>query len=195
MQRGLIRRGRTQMLLPRVITYHSHGLQLRAASPFQSTKGDEVAFGENGTYNGYRFTERAVDVIERHDSQEPLFLYLALHNTHGPIQAPDRFVELYDFEQQKRNHFNAMVSVVDSTVANVTAALHRRGLYDNTLIVWTTDNGAPVQVAGSNAPFRGSKGSNWEGGVHVRLFPFFSRARLAGYSKFRQNPRKFAKFR
>ena len=136
MQRGLIRRGRTQMLLPRVITYHSHGLQLRAASPFQSTKGDEVAFGENGTYNGYRFTERAVDVIERHDSQEPLFLYLALHNTHGPIQAPDRFVELYDFEQQKRNHFNAMVSVVDSTVANVTAALHRRGLYDNTLIVW-----------------------------------------------------------
>jgi len=81
-------------------------------------------------------------------------------------------VELYDFEQQKRNHFNAMVSVVDSTVANVTAALHRRGLYDNTLIVWTTDNGAPVQVAGSNAPFRGSKGSNWEGGVHVRLFPF-----------------------
>jgi hypothetical protein len=65
---------------------------------------------------------------------------------------------------------NAMVSTVDETAANVSAALKRTGLWAETLLVWSTDNGSPVQVAGSNAPLRGGKGSNWEGGCRVPAF-------------------------
>eukprot|EP00463_Aulacantha_scolymantha_P003550 TRINITY_DN4420_c0_g1_i1.p1 TRINITY_DN4420_c0_g1~~TRINITY_DN4420_c0_g1_i1.p1 ORF type:complete len:201 (+),score=18.93 TRINITY_DN4420_c0_g1_i1:271-873(+) len=63
-----------------------------------------------------------------------------------------------------------MVSVVDETVKNVSDALKEKGMWENTLLVWTTDNGSPVRVGGSNAPLRGGKGSNWEGGIHVPAF-------------------------
>merc|ERR1712232_1139573 len=99
-----------------------------------------------------------------------MFMYLALQNTHGPIQAPDEYCSMYNFDLEKRNTFNAMVSVVDRTVENVTAALHRTGMWSNTVLVWTTDNGSPTQVAGSNDPLRGSKGSDWEGGTRVPTF-------------------------
>ena len=53
--------------------------------------------------------------------------YLALHNTHAPIEAPVEFSGLYHFDLEKRNTFDGMISVVDSAVANVTAALKANG--------------------------------------------------------------------
>jgi hypothetical protein len=61
-----------------------------------------------------------------------------------------------------------MISQVDESVGKVVQALKAQGLWDNTLLIWTTDNGAPVTVAGSNGGLRGGKGSNWEGGVRER---------------------------
>jgi arylsulfatase A-like enzyme len=78
-------------------------------------------------------------------------------------------VNLYNFQQPLRNTFYGMMSVVDETVANVTAALKRRGMWNNTLLVWTTDNGSPVDVGGSNAPLKGGKGSNWGGCTQLLL--------------------------
>ena len=45
--------------------------------------------------------------------------------------------------------------------------LKKQDMWKETLFIWTTDNGSPVQVAGSNAPLRGGKGSDWEGGVRT----------------------------
>lgn len=109
-------------------------------------------------YTAFDFNDAAVGMIRdhaQHRAGRPLFMYLALHNTHGPIEAPPEYESLYHFKLKKRNVFNGMVSVVDSTVANVTAALKDTGMWENTLFIWTTDNGSPVQVAGSNDPFRG----------------------------------------
>ena len=135
-------------------------------------------------YTGYDFSTAAVGFIEKHAAanavarqggddaiaQSPFFLYLALHNTHGPIEAPAEYVAMYNYSLPKRNTFDAMVSVVDSTVANVTEALKKAGMWSNTLFIWTTDNGSPCQVAGSNDPLRGNKGSDWEGGARVPAF-------------------------
>jgi len=124
-------------------------------------------------YTGFDFADQAVHIIENHASSKPdtpMFMYLALQNTHGPFQAPQEYCDLYSFDLDLRNTFNAMVSVVDRTLENVTAALHRTGLWNNTLVIWTTDNGSPTQGAGSNDPFRGSKGSDWEGGTRVPTF-------------------------
>ena len=75
----------------------------------------------------------------------------ALHNTHGPIEAPLEYEAFYTYSDNKRNTFDAMVSVVDRTVKNVTDALQASNMWDNCLFVWTTDNGSPCQVAGKLA--------------------------------------------
>jgi len=129
--------------------------------------------GDLATYSGYIFTAEVVRLVTTHKpSDGPLFIYWALHNTHAPIEAPQRFLDLYpQFEADvKKQTFSAMVSVVDESVANVTSALHQSGMWEQTLFVWTTDNGSPIQVAGSNHPYRGGKGTNWEGGVRVPTF-------------------------
>ena len=79
---------------------------------------------------------------------------------------------MYNVDLELQNTFNDMVSVVDRSVENVTAALQRTGMWDKTLFIWTTDNGSPTQVGGSNAALRGSKGVDWEGGIRVLAFVF-----------------------
>eukprot|EP01051_Picozoa_sp_SAG22_P026465 SAG22_NODE_8363_length_661_cov_1.371886_1_plen_92_part_00 len=59
----------------------------------------------------------------------------------------------------KHKVFNAMVSTVDETAGNVSTALKDAGMWADTLLVWSTDNGSPVAVAGTNAPLRGGKGA------------------------------------
>lgn len=131
----------------------------------------KAAIGDNGTYTGYLFSAEAVRVVEAHDTSRPLFMYLALHDTHAPLEAPWEFVEPYmHWNDTKRAIFSGMLSFVDATVQNLTRALHRKGMWENTLFVWTNDNGSPVFVGGSNHPLRGGKGSNWEGGTRVPAF-------------------------
>ena len=163
------------------------------------THGLMPCYGENGTagphssgddnhYNGFTFTAEAVAIIESFaarqkgsegiitgddaSSSERLFIYFALHNTHSPVEAPLRIQSLYTkfAAWPKQQVFNAMVSSVDESALNVSAALKRTGLWANTLFIWSTDNGSPVSVAGTNAPLKGGKGSHWEGGTRVPCF-------------------------
>lgn len=122
-----------------------------------------------GRYNAFRFTAAATEAILTHNaSAAPLFLYVALQNTHAPIEADPSFSSLYPHETyQTRRDFSGMISAVDSSVANITAALKAAGMWNDTVLWWVSDNGTPVQDGGSNWPLRGSKGSNWEGGVRV----------------------------
>ena len=133
------------------------------AFPGSPTYGLNGTYGDDATYSGYIFGARAVEIIEAHNhTAAPIFMYLALHNTHTPVEAPDRFVALYNFGNDTlRDRFHGMVSVVDEVVANVSAALRRKaGMWERTLLIWTTDNGSPVEVAGSNHPLKGGKGTN-----------------------------------
>ena len=134
-------------------------------------RGSRTAPETIGEYTGTRFTASAVAYLEQHGAKHPgapLFLYAALHNTHAPLQALPEYLALYpnvSFAVQR--HYYAMMSTVDESVGNITRALKSLGLWNNSLVVVHTDNGAPVQVGGTNYPLRGGKGSNWEGGVRV----------------------------
>ena len=140
--------------------------------PGRPVLGINGTYNDTATYSGYIFTRRVVELVEAHPAHNAsLFVYWAIHNTHAPIEAPERFIRPYrHFGDPRKETFSAMVTVVDEGERNVTEALKRRGMWERTVFVWMTDNGSPVTVGGSNHPLRGGKGTNWEGGVRVPAF-------------------------
>ena len=134
------------MLCPIHVPRHVSGTDLWADYGNGSQPvGGGNAVAKNGTYSGYIYSDRAVEVITehglRHDSATaPLFLYLALHNIHGPDEVTDEFLARYDDGiWPARRTLDAMVSAVDSTVANVSTALERAGMAQNTLTILVSD--------------------------------------------------------
>jgi len=128
---------------------------------------------ERGNYSTHAFTRQAVKVIQEHDSTDgPLFLYLAHQAVHYPDEVPKQYKDPYknnvDWTDQ-RITYAGMLSAADESIANVTKALKEKGMWENTLVVFTTDNGGPTDVCSvqgsSNGVRRGGKCTVWEGGT------------------------------
>lgn len=81
-----------------------------------------------------------------------------LQAVHTPLQTPKSYIYPYrDMANVARRKFAAMVSTVDEAVRNVTYALRKYGFYRNSVIIYSTDNGAQPFTGGSNWPLRGRK--------------------------------------
>lgn len=123
----------------------------------------------------------AVRLIDEHDATTPLFLYLAFTAPHAPYQAPAEYLDQYqNITDPNRRAYAAMTTVMDDQIGQVLEALDRRGMRDNTLIVFQSDNGGPrsakvtgeVDTSGGmipadNGPYRDGKASLYEGGTRV----------------------------
>ena len=123
----------------------------------------------------------AVRRIESHDGSKPLFLYVTFTAPHAPYQAPDAYLARYaDVADPNVRAYYAMVTAMDDEIGRIVAALDARGMRENTLIVFQSDNGGPrsaqftgeVDTSGGvipadNAPFRDGKGTYYEGGTRV----------------------------
>ena len=99
-------------------------------------------------------------------------MYLAYTVTHAPEEAPARYVDLYPKKWVAgRRVYAGMASALDESVGNLTASLKALGMWDNTLLVFSSDNGGPSLVGGpsfaNNYPLRGGKGNDFEGGARV----------------------------
>lgn len=136
--------------------------------------GTRPAVEYNNTYSTPVFTQRAVEIIEKFSpsSPKPLFLYLPYQNIHWPLECPQAYIDKFkDVPDQKRRTVCGMTSILDEGVGNVTAALKRMGIFDNTLIIFSSDNGGPTHgnegTQSNNFPLRGGKNSLWEGGTRV----------------------------
>lgn len=102
-------------------------------------------------------------------------MYLAFQNLHGPVQAPLQYVEPYSFiEDKKRRIYAGMMAALDEAIGNVTQALMQRGMWDNTLVILTSDNGGPTETCETNGSqnkgLKGGKCSITEGGTRVEAF-------------------------
>ena len=137
-----------------------------------SANGDEE-FQPKGYVTDY-YTDEAIKVIEN-NRHRPFFLYLAHWGIHNPLQASR---EDYDALSHIKDHrlrvYSAMIRAVDRSVARVTQSLADNGLAENTLVIFTSDNGGAgyIGLPDINKPYRGWKLNHFEGGTHV---PFMAK--------------------
>jgi len=124
----------------------------------------------------------AVKLIEEHDPSVPLYLYLAFNAPHTPYQAPQEYIDRYQhIEDPTRRTYAGMVACLDDEVGRVVAALEKKGIRDNTIILFHSDNGGTknamfagvmadmtnIKIPCDNGPYRDGKGSLFEGASRV----------------------------
>jgi len=133
---------------------------------------------------GYSTTligNEAVKVINQHDPAAPLYLYLAFNAAHTPYQATPEYLAKYaHIQDPSRRAYAGSITAMDDQIARVLAALDRKKMRENTLIVFMSDNGgtqnamfagegdmSKVKIPCDNGPYRDGKGSLYEGGTRV----------------------------
>ena len=127
---------------------------------------------EPGGYLTDYWTDEALKVIETNKNQ-PFFLYLAHWAPHTPLQATKEDYEAVgDLEPHRLRVYAAMIRAVDRSVGRVMDKLEEEGLADNTIIVFSSDNGGAgyLGIPEVNEPFRGWKITLFEGGIRVPMF-------------------------
>ena len=169
---------------------------------FTRERGGLIDWQRNGTFlkeQGYYTTligNDAVRLIDQQDGKQPFFLYFASLASHAPYQAPQAAIDEYkSVADPLRRTYSAMITSLDDQVGRIVAELDKKGLRDNTIILFASDNGGATsglfaqgaksdeervheeggvqqdqKTPASNAPFSGGKGSLREGGVRVPAF-------------------------
>ena len=188
---------------------HFYGNLIGEVDYFTKERGGLVDWQRDGKFlkeDGYYTTligNEAVSLIEHHDTSEPLFLYVASLAAHAPYQAPKEAIDAYKDAagDEMRHTYDAMITELDTQVGRIVAALKQKNMFDNTLIIFSSDNGGATSALfatgarspeereesggvelgakppASNGELRGGKGSLHEGGVRVPTI-FYWPARL-----------------
>lgn len=141
----------------------TYAAQFNGSEPFQPV----------GYLTDY-YTDEAIKVIEANRNR-PFFLYLAHWGLHNPIQSSrEDFDAFPHIENHTLRVYAGMIRSLDRSVEKITQALEDNGLSDNTLVIFTSDNGGAgyIGLPDINKPYRGWKLSHFEGGTHV---PFMAK--------------------
>ncbi len=155
-----------------------------------------VARDLNGTWSAEVFASSAVEYIATFGpggwrEGQPMFLGLTFQNVHWPLEAPQKYIDRFANAtggDPTRQLVCSMIAVLDDAVGNGTAALKDAGIWDDTLIIATSDNGGPTHgdegTSSNNFPLRGGKNTIWEGGTRVSAFVAGAGVQNAGTTTF-----------
>ena len=125
-----------------------------------------------GTYSTTMYTQAIEEIINEHDSDNgPFFIYAAYQSVHTPLQVPQEYLdECASIPYEFRRIICGMLRATDESIANITNLLKEKNLLDDTIIIFSTDNGGAAQWGSSNWPLRGNKNTVFEGGVRGTAF-------------------------
>ena len=138
-------------------------------------------FDDTYSHNGRRekFTGYTTDVFfgealkwmrTQAAAGKPFFCYLPTAAAHAPLFVPEKYRELYESQKPKVASFFGMIANIDENMERLDAFLRETGLWDNTILIFMTDNGGTVGVPIYNAAMRGKKIDLWDGGHRVPCF-------------------------
>ena len=132
-------------------------------------------------YSTDMWADEAIDLINTHDQEQPLFMYLSFNAPHHPLDAPKEILDQYSEEDieaywsgseakkgrkaKSRKYYMAMMDAMDRAIGDVIETVDKNGMKENTLIVFCSDNGGIIEA--DNRPFRSLKGDSYEGGIRV----------------------------
>jgi len=148
---------------------------LQGARPYPAQKkiSDHKVIQENGKNTpeeGYvtdRFGDAACRFI-RENKEEPFYLFVSFTSPHGPLQPKESDLSrVAHIKEKKRKSYAGLIVSLDDNVGKVLDCLKSEGLEENTLVLFTNDNGGQTQSGANNFPLQGKKGTVWEGGVRV----------------------------
>jgi len=112
--------------------------------------------------------EKAADFVDRQPSENPFFMYLAFNAPHTPMDAKEEVVEQFKGKTD-RPVYAAMVWSMDQAIGKLIGKLKEKGIYDNTLIFFLSDNGGAHNNNSSVGALKGWKGNEFEGGIRVPM--------------------------
>ncbi|WP_372775229.1 sulfatase-like hydrolase/transferase [Mangrovibacterium sp.] len=140
---------------------------------------DEV---EETEYVTDALSREAVRIVnDAAERKQPFFMYLAYNAPHVPLQAKKEDLEKFaDIADVDRRTYAAMVYAVDRGVEQIVESLKKNGQFENTLIVFLSDNGGNTDHGASNDPLKGMKGDAWEGGYRTPMFFHYPNKLKAG---------------
>ncbi|MGI9323451.1 MAG: sulfatase-like hydrolase/transferase, partial [Pseudomonadales bacterium] len=147
---------------------HSIDKMVWASGGYSASFNQSAIFEPEGYLTDY-YTREAIKVIEK-NRHRPFFLYLAHWAIHNPLQStPEDYEEFAHIEDHSLRVYAGMIRSLDRSVGQLVQALEEQGLTENTLILFTSDNGGAgyLGLADVNKPYRGWKLDHFEGGIHV----------------------------
>jgi arylsulfatase A-like enzyme len=141
-------------------------------SYFSPYKIPTLTEGPNGEFLSDRLTSEAIKFIEQ-NKEHPFFIYLPHYAVHTPIMAKPEVITKYKSKVDKQAphknpEYAGLIESVDDSVGRLLAKLEELKLSENTIVIFTSDNGGLMGVT-SNVPLRAGKGTAYEGGVRVPL--------------------------
>jgi arylsulfatase B len=126
------------------------------------------------------FDEARRFIREQAGKKQPFFAYIATNAPHGPYHAPQNYLDLYAGQDPVIAAFYGMITNIDDNVGATRELLRELGIAENTLFIFTTDNGTSSGAKVFNAGMRGAKGSEYEGGHRV---PFIAHWPAVGWNR------------
>lgn len=158
-----------------------------ANTEYAVRKNGGPLFSPDGQYITDYLTEEASRAIEA-NKDNPFFMYLALTSLHTPLQALRSDYDDIAAQHPSLPHcdkvYAAMIVAMDRGVGRIISELHKLKLFDDTMIIFTSDNGGPgyINQRTINYPYRGWKATFFEGGIRVPLFIQWPKAIRPGLS-------------
>ena len=144
-----------------------------ASSQYAASFNGSEPFEPGGYITDY-YTDEAVKVIDN-NKDRPFFLYLGHFAPHNPLQSLKKDYEKHShMENHTLQVYAGMIEALDRSIGKIVSALEKNGLTENTLIIFSSDNGGAgyIGLDDINKPYRGWKLTHFEGGMHI---PFFAK--------------------